>query len=77
MCSILGEDRESKITQKNRTLEGKNWMLGRDGGSKIIKNLWTSLMEDPQSEQEYTLNGFLLVALYSNLNPVPVSSKLD
>ena len=35
------------MTPKNRTLEGKNWMLGGDRGSKIVKNRRTSFMDDP------------------------------
>ena len=34
------------MTQKNRTLEGKNRTLGEDGGSKIVKNRRTSFMDD-------------------------------
>ena len=37
----------SKMTPKNRILEGKNWTLGGDGGSKIVKNRRTSFMDDP------------------------------
>ena len=29
------------MTQKNRTLEGKNWTLGGREGSKIVENLCT------------------------------------
>ena len=36
----------SEMTQKNRTLEGKNWTLGGDGGSKIVKNRGTSFMDE-------------------------------
>ena len=35
------------MTPKNRTLEGKNRMLGGMGGSKIVKNRRTSFMNDP------------------------------
>ena len=36
------------MTQKNQTLEGKNRILGGDGGrSKIVKNCRTSFMDDP------------------------------
>ena len=37
----------SEMTPKNRTLEGKNRMLGGMGGSKIVKNRRTSFMNDP------------------------------
>ena len=37
----------SKMTPQNRTLEGKNRTLRGDGGSKIVKNRRTSLMDDP------------------------------
>ena len=37
----------SEMIPKNRKLEGKNRTLGRDGGSKIIKNRRTSFMDDP------------------------------
>ena len=37
----------SEMTPINRTLEGKNRTLGGDGGSKIVKNRRTSLMDDP------------------------------
>ena len=37
----------SEMTQKNRTLEGKNRTLGGEGGSKIVKNRRTSLMDVP------------------------------
>ena len=37
----------SEMTPKNRTLAGKNRMLGEDGGSKIIKNCRTSFMDVP------------------------------
>ena len=36
----------SKMTQKNRTLEGKNRTLGEEGGSKIFENRRTSFMHD-------------------------------
>ena len=39
----------SKMTQKNRTLECKNQMLGGEGGSKIVKNCRTSFMSVPLS----------------------------
>ena len=32
---------------KNRTLEGKNWTLGGEGGSKIVENRRTSFMYVP------------------------------
>ena len=35
------------MTQKNRTLEGKNRTLGGEGGSKIVKNCRTSFMYVP------------------------------
>ena len=35
------------MTQKNRTLEGKNRTLGGEGGSKIIENRRTSFMHVP------------------------------
>ena len=47
MMSDFRGDGGSETTQKNRTLEGKNRTLGRDGGSKIVKNRRTSLMDDP------------------------------
>ena len=37
----------SEMTPKNLTLEGKNWTLGGDGRSKIVKNRRTSFMDDP------------------------------
>ena len=37
----------AEMTPKNRTLEGKNRTLGGDGGSKIVKNRRTLLMDDP------------------------------
>ena len=37
----------SEMTPKNWTLEGKNRTLGGDGGSKIVKNRRTSLMDAP------------------------------
>ena len=37
----------SKMTQKNRTLEGKNRTLGGEGGSKIVENRRTSFMYVP------------------------------
>ena len=40
------------MTQKNRTLEGKNRTLGGEGGSKIVKNCRTSFMYVPLSEKE-------------------------
>ena len=36
----------SKMTPVNWTLEGKNWKLEWDGGSKIVKNCRTSFMDD-------------------------------
>ena len=38
------------MTPKNRTLEGKNRMLGGEGGSKIVENRRTSFMHAPLSE---------------------------
>ena len=35
------------MTPKNRTLEGKNLILGEMDGSKIVKNCRTSLKDDP------------------------------
>ena len=35
------------MTQKNRTLEGKNRTLGGEGGSKIVENRRTSFMYVP------------------------------
>ena len=45
MMSYFRGDGGSEMTPKNRTLEGKNRTLGGDGGSKIIKNRRTSLMD--------------------------------
>ena len=50
MMSDFREDGGSKVTPKNRTLEGKNWTLGVDGGSKIVKNRQTSFMDVPLSK---------------------------
>ena len=47
MMSDFRGDGGSEMTPKNRTLEGKNRTLGWDGGSKIVKNRRTSLMDDP------------------------------
>ena len=38
------------MTQKNRTLEGKNRTLGGEGGSKIVENCRTSFMHVPLVE---------------------------
>ena len=46
-CRILGGEGGSKMTPKNRTLEGKNRTLGGEGGSKIIENCRTSFMYVP------------------------------
>ena len=45
MMSDFGTDGGSEMTQKNRTLEGKNRMLG-GCGSKIVKNRRTSFVDD-------------------------------
>ena len=37
----------SKMTPKNRTLEGKDRTLGGEGGSKIVENCRTSFMYIP------------------------------
>ena len=37
----------SKMTPKNRTLEGKNWTLEGERGSKIVENRRTSFMYVP------------------------------
>ena len=47
MMSDFREGGGSKMTPKNRTLEGKNRMVGWDGGSKIVKKRQTSFMDDP------------------------------
>ena len=47
MSDFRGEGWGSKMTQKNRTLEGKNWTLGGDRGSKINKKRRTSFINDP------------------------------
>ena len=49
MISDVRVDGRSEMTPKNGTLEGKNGTSGGRGkwGSKIIKNCWTSLMDDP------------------------------
>ena len=41
----------SKMTQKNRTLEGKNRTLGGEGGAKIVENRRTSFMHVPISRR--------------------------
>ena len=38
------------MTQKNRTLEGKNRTLGGEGGLKIVENRRTSFMHVPQDQ---------------------------
>ena len=47
MSDFRGGVGGSEMTPKNRTLEGKNRTLGKDGESKIIKNRRTSFMDDP------------------------------
>ena len=42
---ILGGDRGSEMTQKNRTLEGEKWMLGGDGGVKNRQKSWDIIYE--------------------------------
>ena len=37
----------SEMTPKDKTLDARNWTLGGNGGSKIIKNRRTSFMDDP------------------------------
>ena len=39
------------MTPKNRTLEGKNWTLGGEGGSKIVENRRTSFKHVPLGRQ--------------------------
>ena len=46
MSDFRGEG-GSKMIPKNRTLEGKNWTLGRMVGSKLSKNHQTSFMYVP------------------------------
>ena len=43
MMSDFGTDGGSELTQKNRTLEGKNRTVGGDGG---VKNRRTSFMNE-------------------------------
>ena len=43
------------MTHKNRTLDGKNWTLGGDGGSRIVKNRRTLLMDSPKADFQATL----------------------
>ena len=55
------------MTPKNRTLEGKNRMLGgREGGSKIVENCRTSFMYVPLANfmNESTLLDSLSVRMY-------------
>ena len=40
------------MTQKNRTLEGKNRTLGGEGGSKIVENRRTSFMHVPLPQEQ-------------------------
>ena len=47
MSDFRGDGGGSEMTPKNRTLEGKNWTLGGNGGSKIVKNRRASFMNDP------------------------------
>ena len=47
MMSDFRGDGGSEMTPKNQTLEGKNWTLGGEGGSKIVKNRRTSFMDVP------------------------------
>ena len=47
MSDFRGGGWGSEMTPKNWTLEGKNRTIREDGGSKIIKNIRTSFMDDP------------------------------
>ena len=47
MSNFRGGDGGTEMTEIDRTLEGNNRTFGLDGGSKIVKNRWTSFMDDP------------------------------
>ena len=57
------------MTQKNRTLEGKNRTLGGEEGSKIVENRRTSFMYVPLADLRskygpFTITGFLCTTMY-------------
>ena len=67
------------MTPKNRTSEGKNRTFGGYGGSKIVKNHRTSLMDDPLrlSSVPTALNNVAKLARQKLSSAVLFSSGID
>ena len=65
------------MTQKNRTLEGKNRTLGGEGGSKIIKNCRTSFMYVPLSYSLFIFKVKILIRFSVFLVISPVFSLMS